>query len=362
MRLWQRFFGTRRPPGSAWTQNHPGSPLVPSAAPSPPTTNVGTAPSPPQSAPTSRTAPITPTAPLRQAASERPGLSWVQDAQAAIERGDYRSAFDLIHPKAHQGDAEAQYMFGSLSLDKFVSLYLETGNHEYVKYVAEGVEWLRKAAETGHSKAQAQIAGAERQLAACKPSFQDNGDGTVTDLRTGLVWQGGHPYKSGQFRYSDAVANAKTCSTGGFKDWRLPTKEELQTLWANVETSPANRKIIDVGFTDYWSSSRGEFRGIWCVNFERGSPCVFGDSSGQYVRYVRSEALVAADLKDEHKDVRSAAAETQGKIRPTVTDAVQGTGSDQHAGYIPEIFPTNMLFHIPWRGARRKNEVTEGQL
>jgi len=57
--------------------------------------------------------------------------------------------------------------------------------------------------------------------------YQDNGDGTVTDLVTGLMWQQDPGEK---ITYSQAVAGAEGLTLGGYTDWRLPTIKELYSL------------------------------------------------------------------------------------------------------------------------------------
>jgi hypothetical protein len=59
-----------------------------------------------------------------------------------------------------------------------------------------------------------------------QPSYIDNGDGTITDLNTGLMWQQGF-YKSD---YNDAESISMSASIGGYDDWRVPTIKELYSL------------------------------------------------------------------------------------------------------------------------------------
>lgn len=59
------------------------------------------------------------------------------------------------------------------------------------------------------------------------PSYTDNGDGTVTDNITGLMWQ---QNMGDQISYSDAVSKADTMTLGGYSDWRVPTIKELYSL------------------------------------------------------------------------------------------------------------------------------------
>ncbi len=61
----------------------------------------------------------------------------------------------------------------------------------------------------------------------CIPaSYTDNGDGTITDNVTGLMWEKGFRKSD----YTDANANAKASTTGGYTDWRVPTIKELYSL------------------------------------------------------------------------------------------------------------------------------------
>lgn len=65
----------------------------------------------------------------------------------------------------------------------------------------------------------------------------DNGDGTVTDNVTGLIWESsadlngdGVINTDDKLTYEKALAGASTCKTGGYTDWRLPTIKELYSL------------------------------------------------------------------------------------------------------------------------------------
>jgi hypothetical protein len=60
-----------------------------------------------------------------------------------------------------------------------------------------------------------------------RPSYRDNGDGTVTDLNTGLAWV---QARGSKVSWSAAVAGAAACRVGGRADWRMPTIKELYSL------------------------------------------------------------------------------------------------------------------------------------
>jgi hypothetical protein len=58
-------------------------------------------------------------------------------------------------------------------------------------------------------------------------AYRDNGDGTITDMNTGLVWVQARGQK---MSWKDAVAGAATCRVGNYGDWRMPTIKELYSL------------------------------------------------------------------------------------------------------------------------------------
>jgi hypothetical protein len=61
-----------------------------------------------------------------------------------------------------------------------------------------------------------------------QPAYKDNGNGTVTDLVTGLMWQ--KDLLADKYNYDECKAIADTFSLAGNNDWRLPTIKELYSL------------------------------------------------------------------------------------------------------------------------------------
>ena len=137
--------------------------------------------------------------------------------------------------------------------------------------------------------------GQDAQYTGNSPSYQDNGDGTVTDLNTGLMWQQGFNAK---MTFDNAKNAVNTFSLAGHSDWRLPTIKELYSLiqfsgydvssWNDtigaipfIDTSyfpfaygdPNTERIIDA---QYWSSNvyngltMGQDSTVFGVNFADG--------------------------------------------------------------------------------------------
>jgi hypothetical protein len=69
--------------------------------------------------------------------------------------------------------------------------------------------------------------GQDANYPGTSPSYTDNGDGTVTDNVTGLMWQ---KSMGSQITFPDALIKADTMTLGGYTDWRVPTIKELYSL------------------------------------------------------------------------------------------------------------------------------------
>ncbi len=80
-----------------------------------------------------------------------------------------------------------------------------------------------------------QYYGQDAQYATNQPSYKDNGDGTVSDLVTGLMWVQDPGEK---VIYKEAVKGASACKVGGYSDWRLPSIKELFSLIQFNGTDP----------------------------------------------------------------------------------------------------------------------------
>lgn len=74
--------------------------------------------------------------------------------------------------------------------------------------------------------------------------FVDNGDGTITDLNTGLMWAQDDSQKG--YDWEDALAYAESSELAGYTDWRLPNVKELQGI-VDYTKSPSATEAENIG-------------------------------------------------------------------------------------------------------------------
>ena len=83
-----------------------------------------------------------------------------------------------------------------------------------------------------------------------KNDFSDNGDDTITDNATSMMWQ---KYDSAADDFDDAISICEAATTGGYTDWRLPNVKELHSVLDYTRAPTATSSpAID---TSYFSST-----------------------------------------------------------------------------------------------------------
>ncbi|EGQ7967776.1 DUF1566 domain-containing protein [Vibrio cholerae] len=142
-------------------------------------------------------------------------------------------------------------------------------------------------------------------ITATTPSadFTDNGDGTVTHHKTGLIWQRcslGQSWdgtdcigNATEFTWADALAAGAQNSLAGFSDWRLPNKNELASIVEFRCIAPAiNNQIFPATPLDwYWSSSPNatlSYSAAWIVSLGYGDVNYTSKDYQHRVRLVRA--------------------------------------------------------------------------
>ncbi len=92
--------------------------------------------------------------------------------------------------------------------------------------------------------------GQDAQYQGNAPSYRDNGDGTVTDLNTGLMWQQS-PELYDLSTHAEALGGAESFTLGGYDDWRLPTIKELYSLIDFTGSTYAQIPYIETDYFDF---------------------------------------------------------------------------------------------------------------
>lgn len=159
------------------------------------------------------------------------------------------------------------------------------------------------------------LAGQDADYSSGPLHYRDNGDGTVSDLNTGLVWQQSLGEK---VSWEEAKAGARNLRLGKQSDWRLPTIKELYSLMDFSGFSPMpgrqGKPFIDPAFdfrygdpangerpidvqvwsaTEYGGKLMGHGASVFGVNFAdgriKGYPKLRPERGAHrmFVRYVR---------------------------------------------------------------------------
>lgn len=101
--------------------------------------------------------------------------------------------------------------------------------------------------------------GQDAEYQGVQPAYQDNGDGTVTDLNTGLMWQQDPGTKQ---TYNEAVVGVESFSLAGYDDWRIPSIKELYSLmdFSGVDPGPNSTEENSTPFLDdaYFAFAYGD--------------------------------------------------------------------------------------------------------
>jgi hypothetical protein len=136
--------------------------------------------------------------------------------------------------------------------------------------------------------------GQDAQYHGPAPSYTDNGDGTVTDNNTGLVWMkstadtntDGSITSDDRLSWQDAIDYCAGLGGG----WRLPTYTELESIVDYGRSLPTINPIFHCQSSAYWSASThaDDTNHAWYFYFNFGGDNWCYEANTNYVRCVRA--------------------------------------------------------------------------
>lgn len=140
--------------------------------------------------------------------------------------------------------------------------------------------------------------GQDANYKGTPPSYRNNGDGTISDLVTGLQWQ--QAYDEIPRAWDVAGAYCQDLGLGGHTDWRLPSRKELLSIVNEGFTYPPIDPVFTCTRDAYWSATaRTGYSGLaWYVEFILGGTSYGPQTSAEPVRCVRGDPLPESVYRD----------------------------------------------------------------
>lgn len=143
--------------------------------------------------------------------------------------------------------------------------------------------------DTGQTTSYTATFGEDNDYNINVPSYTNNGNATITDNVTGLMWQ---QADGGEMTIDNAFIYANNLVLGGFSDWRLPTPSESFSILNHQNNNPAmNSTYFTTSLAQYWWTSAYQFGDntkVWTTNAGGGignKPKVETISAGGTFRY-----------------------------------------------------------------------------
>ncbi len=220
--------------------------------------------------------------------------------------------------------------------------------------------------------------GQDASFSGNQPNYTDNGDGTVSDNVTGLMWQQDPGEK---MTWGEAVANLEAfneAALGGYSDWRIPTIKELYSLvdfsGLTGMSSSASVPYIDTDYfkftygdeagearfidsqilssTIYGSTTLGDMTTVFGYNFADGRIKGYEIDKDFYCYYVRGNTSYGMNLFMENTDdtITDLATGLMWSQYDSAGPVSDGTMTWEEAlAWVQEMNEENFLGYSDWR-------------
>lgn len=198
-----------------------------------------------------------------------------------------------------------------------------------------------------------------------EPRFVDNGDETITDKLTGLMWDK-NANRHGRLDWSTALTTVSGLTHATYSDWRLPNIVEMLSL-VNRGQSGSTSWLTSVGFVDvqsspdvvnyrYWTGTHASEGRSYSVNLLDGTPTSLEYAIAASVWAVRDAGPGAVGLRASGQTTSYATGD-DGDLQvgvvwpdPRFIDNGNGTFSDLLTGLMWEQAPGG-IDRETWSGA-----------
>ncbi|MEY3321925.1 MAG: hypothetical protein RLZZ417_1508 [Bacteroidota bacterium] len=214
----------------------------------------------------------------------------------------------------------------------FFVTVLFLGAFHYYTLAQSVLKTMKRLPDTGQTASYTNTPGEDSDYNINPPYFINNGNGTITDTVTGLMWQ---QVDGGEVTFDKAVIYANDLVLGGYSDWRMPSVLELNSLLNHDKNNPAlNTTFFTATAAQYWWSGQKQVNDAnkaWCAN-----------AGGGIGNHPINETVSAGGTKKFHvRAVRDISTPTT--IPNRFVDNKNGTTTDQLTGLIWQQIPTDSM-------------------
>jgi Protein of unknown function (DUF1566)/Secretion system C-terminal sorting domain len=183
--------------------------------------------------------------------------------------------------------------------------------------IAQTIKTMQRLPDTGQTGSFTSTFGEDNDYTMHAPTYINNGNGTITDTVTTLMWQG---TDGGEMSIEKATLYCDTLLLGGYTNWRLPNAQEAFSILNLQYNNPAlNTTYFTNTNAGYWWTSEAQANDatkIWCTN-----------AGGGIGNHPKSETISAGGTKKFHaRAVRDVSAPIT--IPTHFTDNADGTITD----------------------------------
>ena len=187
---------------------------------------------------------------------------------------------------------------------------------------------MKRLPDTGQNTSYTGTFGEDNDYSINTPFFIDNGNGTVTDTITGLIWQ---KSDGGEMTIENAITYCSNLILGSETDWRLPNAHELFSIMNLQYSNPSlDASVFTTTTAQYWWSidkQVNDITKIWATN-----------AGGGIGNHPKTETISAGGNKKFHaRAVRNPI--TPVVVQTRFTDNGNGTITDNMTNLIWEKTP-----------------------